>query len=788
MLCAHISQEPERRIQTCNEHSRNVAALAKGMLEPLGLEASGELAGLLHDLGKFTEEFNTYLHKAVQGEKVAKGSVIHTFAGVGYLLNRFHPQDASLPFESLAAELLAVSIGSHHGLIDLWDERHQNGFDHRLNRQPDYDKRAAHAFHAECAPEREVAQLYGQAVQEINQYYMQKLGSYVRSNEEAHFALGLLARLLTSALVDADRTDTRCFMQGLPLPGPASLPWDACAKQIETRIAAFPKATPIQQARGAFSECCASASAMSPGLYRLDLPTGGGKTLAALRFAVLHAQKHQMQRVIYVAPLLSILEQNAAVIRESVGNTAHVLEHHSNIIRENLSAEELAQTELLQENWDAPVIVTTLVQLLETMFSEKMAAVRRFHCLCSSVIIIDEVQSLPPKMLSMFNCAVNFLTRCCGATIVLCSATQPAFDSPAVQRRMLPSTRLISKELFEQYAPLFRRTEITDGGACTLEHIADSAVSALDDSGSLLIVCNTKREATRLYDMLADRSDARLFHLSAGMCMAHRKKVLAAMTAALQCGEKLLCVSTQVIEAGIDISFGSVIRLSAGLDSIVQAAGRCNRHGEHEAPQPVRICHLTGEKLGPLREIADAQRALDALLAEYRIDPERFDCDLTSDTAVRTYYTFLYNGMPAGYQDYTTHGHTLFDLLTTNEQFMPDCEPRYCLNQAFRTAGKWFDVFDSASESILVPFGEGKAIIDQLADDDFRYDLGRLSKLLEKAKPYTVSVTSSQIERMQQCGMLYTLLDGSLYVLNEGYYDDQTGVKEGNDLCSTLIL
>lgn len=788
MLCAHISTGAEKRIQTCSEHSRSAAALAKGYLAPIGLAASGEVAGLLHDMGKFTEEFNTYLQKSVRGEKVVKGSVIHTFAGVSYLLSRFHTQDGSLPFDNLVTELLAISIGSHHGLVDLWNEQHQSGFDHRLNRQPGYDTRAADAFHAACAPAQEVAQLYRQAVQEVNQFYAQKLGSYVRSHEEAHFALGLLARLLTSALVDADRTDTRCFMQGVPLPIATSLPWDACTKQINAHIAQFPQATAIQQARSAFSESCAGAAALPQGLYRLDLPTGGGKTLAALRFAVLHAQKHQMQRIFYVAPLLSIIEQNAAVIRESVGDTATVLEHHSNIIRENLSAEEMAQTELLQENWNAPIIVTTLVQLLETMFSGKMAAVRRFHCLCNSVIIIDEVQSLPPKMLSLFNCTINFLTRCCGTTVVLCSATQPAFDSIGVQRRMLTSARLISEELFERYAPLFRRTEITDGGACTLQDIADRAVSSLDASSSVLIVCNTKREATHLHNMLAAHSDVRLFHLSAGMCMAHRKKVLAAITAALHNGERLICVSTQVIEAGIDISFGSVIRVSAGLDSIVQAAGRCNRHGEHAVPQPVCICHLMGEKLGPLREIADAQRALDALLAEYQAAPARFGCDLTSDSAVRAYYTFLYNGMPAGYQDYTTHGHTLFDLLTTNEQFKPDCQQKYYLNQSFRTAGAWFDVFDSASESILTPFGEGKALIDQLEDDRLRYDLAHLSKLLEKAKPYTVSVSSSQIERMQKRGMLYTLLDGSCYVLNEGHYDDQTGVKEEDDSCSTLIL
>lgn len=791
MHLAHIAIDPqisERRVQTCTEHVRSVAALAKGYLSPMGLSSAGELAGLLHDLGKFTEEFDTYLDKASRGEKVTKGSVIHTFAGVRFLLEQYHSKDGNLNFGDLASELIAVSIGSHHGLFDLWDERHQNGFEHRLNQQPAYDHRAIKAFHTECCSAEDISLLYKQAEQEICEFYMQKIGTSVQSNDEVPFALSLLARLITSAVVDADRTDTRCFMENLPLPTHTISSWDACAEKVNAYIASFPQEAPIQQARKVFSVSCAASAEQAPGLYRLDLPTGGGKTLAALRFAVLHAKKHHMRRVFYIAPLLSIIEQNAAVIRRAVGDSLPVLEHHSNIIREHMSADELKHTELLQENWDSPLIVTTLVQLLETLFSGKMASVRRFHCLSNSVIIFDEVQSLPSKMLSLFNCAVNFLTKCCGTTVVLCSATQPAFDNKNVQHKMLSSKRLISEELFNQHAPLFRRTVITDAGDCDMEELAAMAMSVLTTSTSLLVVCNTKRESTDLYRRLADQSDAQLFHLSAGMCIAHRKQVLKKMNAALQAGKKLVCVSTQVIEAGVDVSFGAVIRLSAGLDNIVQAAGRCNRHGEHDTPQPVHICHLKDEKLGPLREIREAQDALNALLNEFNRNPSCYGQELISDAAVREYYTFLYRSMPVGYQDYHTQGHTLFELLTTNLQFAPDRPSAYHLNQAFRTAGELFEVFDSNSVSVLLPYQEGTEIIRQLADDSFRHDLARTRELLERAKPYAISVSETQIQRMMKNGMIYTLLDGSIYVLNDGYYDDQTGLKEGNDLCSTLIL
>ena len=786
MHIAHMAVDSQTKaccIQTCTEHSRAVAGLARGILAPCGLGATGYLAGLLHDCGKFTKEFDEYIRKASHDAPVRKGSVIHTFAGVRCIMELAHaPGKPSM--QNMAAEILAVCIGSHHGLIDLWDERHQSGFDHRMTRQPVYDRQAMASFYQECADEAEIGQLFREAEQEIQAYIQGRIATCVRNQKECSFALGLLVRLITSAIVEADRTDTRCFMEHVPLPQPGLPDWAACAARVDAHIASFHQEKPIQTARRAFSDRCAAAAENTPGLYRLDLPTGGGKTLAALRFAVLHAERHNLRRIFYVAPFLSIIEQNADVIRSAVGGSVPLLEHHSNLVQDETTPEEAARTEYLQETWDAPMIITTFVQLLNTLFSGKMSAVRRFQALCESVIIIDEVQSLPPRMLSLFNCAVNFLVTCCRTTVVLCSATQPAFDQ--AERKMLPPRPLISDAMFKQYAPLFQRTSIQYAGACSMQDIADLSMQTLETTDSLLIVCNTKHEAAELYGMLGEASDARLFHLSAGMCIAHRKEVLRELNAALTGGEKVVCVSTQLIEAGVDISFGSVIRLAAGLDSIVQSAGRCNRHGEHSQMQPVHICKLNGEKLGPLKEISEAQNALTKLLEEYRLHPEQYDHDLTSDAAVREYYTALYREMPARAQDFFVNGQYLFELLSTNSQFFS--KSPYMLNQAFRTAGAWFEVFDSAGESILVPHGQGKDIIGQLPEEKPPYDLARIHALLQEAKPYTVSVASGQMERMQKRGMLYTRLSGSIYVLNDDYYDNSIGIKEGNDLCSTLIL
>lgn len=788
MHTAHIAIDPQTkacRMQTCAEHSRSVADLAKDILVPCGLGSTGYLAGLLHDCGKFTDEFDEYITKASNEEHVRKGSVIHTFAGVRCILEQFHSQNEP-SLRNIAAEIIAISIGSHHGLFDLWDERHRSGFEHRLKHQPEYDRRAIAAFYEECATQKELEQLFADAEQEIQACLQRKLTSCARNQKELCYALGMLVRLITSAIVDADRTDTRCFMDNSPLPQTNSTNWAKCAARVNTYIASFPGEKPIQMARKAFSDRCAADAENEPGLYRLDLPTGGGKTLAALRFAVHHAERNKLRRVFYIAPFLSIIEQNADVIRSAVGDSIPVLEHHSNLLQEDATPEIVAQTEYLQVTWDAPMIITTFVQLLNTLFSGKMSSVRRFHALCESVIIIDEVQSLPPRMLSMFNCAVNFLVKCCRVTVILCSATQPAFTK--AQRKMLPCDQLIGDALFKQYAPLFQRTTIQNIGACSMQELADLSAETLETSDSLLVVCNTKREAADLFQMLVNATEAMTFHLSAGMCMAHRKQVLDDLNAALDKKEKLICVSTQLIEAGVDISFGSVIRLSAGLDSIVQSAGRCNRHGEHTEPQPVRICTLKEEKLGPLKEISEAQKALTVLLEEYRLHPERYDHDLTSDAAVQAYYTALYGNMAERAQDYFVHGQYLFELLSTNTQFLSNSSSPYILNQAFRTAGEWFEVFDSNSESVLVPFEDGIDLIEQLDSDRAKYDIAYAEDLLQQAKQYTVSVPANQVDKMKTRGMICTLFKGNIYALNPGYYDDYIGIKEGNDLCSTLIL
>ncbi len=791
MHIAHIS--PDGKLQTCQEHSRNTAMLAEQALSGIGLSKSAYLAGLLHDAGKFTSEFNEYIQNALQG-KARRGSVIHSFAGGTFLLNRFHPAAGGQPgICELTSEILACAVISHHGLVDLISEDGSSGFEYRKTKQPEYDQRAVKAFLAECAPETEIDDLFQSAVQEIADL----LNRFPETQDypENMFYLGFLARMLTSAVVSGDRKDTARFMLGgtdHPTERDGSI-WDEPLSTLHRLLASFPEEGRLQQARRMFSDCCFEFAAKPTGIYRLDLPTGSGKTLCALRYAMNHAKLHQKRRIIYVAPLLSVIEQNAEVIHKAVGDDSLVLEHHSNLVS-TLNEEDLKTAELLQESWDAPIIVTTMVRLLEVLFSGKMADVRRMQALCASILILDEVQSIPTKVISMFNCAMNFLSHCCGTTIVLCSATQPPFNE-AKHRMKISPDRMIGPALLASVEPLFRRTNIQYDGLLTSDEIPAYIANQWKDSGSLLIVCNTKAEAAKIFHQLST-GGMNVFFLSAGMCMAHRKKSLKQIMEELHASKPMICVSTQVIEAGIDISFDTVIRMSAGLDNIVQCAGRCNRNGEHPEPQLVHILTHADQKLGPLKGIAEQQNALNCLIAQFRKEPDLFGRDLASEASVTYYYKNLFKNMREDAQDYPAEHLTIFSLLSTNTFYLGLSRKQedYGLNQAFKTAGKWFSVFDEDNRSILVPYKEGKTLIEQLEGAWEKDQIGLCYHILEKAKAYSLSVNQSQLNQLMRIGAVKSICEDSILIAEPWCYDDETGLLSGKTLkekmeqCNTLIL
>ena len=794
---AHIRMKGHRQtVQTVRAHNEAVARYAGERLLPLGLQKTGELAGLLHDMGKAKQEFADYLYAAVQNpDCVKRGSVNHTFAAVRFLLERHHPA-GPIDAACVTAELLAYADGAHHGLFDCIDEQHKSGFDYRKSKEDIGYEETLENYLSQCADTERLDELFDGATAEITPL-LEKLGALPdaalppeKANAEIQFYYGLLARMVLSAVMDGDRQDTAEFMEDTPYPVQRTGEerremWQKCLAFLEEKLERFPQDTPIQKARRAISDRCADCAKSPGGVLRLNVPTGGGKTLSALRYALAHAAKWNKSRIILTSSLLSILDQNAAVIRGALPDQSLILEHHSDVVRTK-ELERQPEWEMLCEQWSAPIVVTTLVQLLNTLFSGKTACIRRFQALADSIIVIDEVQTVPAHLLTLFNLAVNFLSAVCHATVVLCSATQPELeraDHPicCAPAEMVPHDAGLWKP--------FDRTEIRYAGAVLLDNIPGFAMQKLEETDSLLIICNTKAEAQHLYAAL-EAAGVRACHLSAGMCMQHRRDTLKSIQDALAAGEKTVCISTQVIEAGVDISFGCVIRLAAGMDSVVQAAGRCNRNGESGSPSPVYLINCADERLRGLADIADGKTAAIALLNAYEKDPGRFGGSLSSPEAIRFYYSSLYAAMKSGYQDgyLPEHGTSLYHLLADNSGYLQGAAGAgtYLLNQAFKTAGNAFSVFREDTVEVLVPYRQGRELRTALlqADRGGHPDYTLLNQLLQEAKGYTVSLYPHQIKALTDCGGVEALFDGRVNVLLDGFYHEKTGfsLKQNDQL------
>lgn len=784
---AHIQRDSSGAItavQSVSEHCHSTARYAAVALEPVGLSAVGETAGLLHDLGKYSEQFQAYIKDGIG----TRGSVNHSFAGIRLLLERYH-HDPPEDMADIASELLALAVGGHHGLFDCVDDRQKNGFQHRLTKEGIGYEEAVENFFRFCISQDELDQQFQAAQQELIpalEHIRNMTGeeaSDERYDQETAFYSGLLARLLLSAVIEGDRRDTAIFMEGTIFPPARSGEeleqlWSTLLTRMEEKLNTLPLKTPIDQARHTISSQCRQAAEQPGGVLRLNVPTGGGKTLSGLRFALAHAHRHRKQRIIFTSPLLSILDQNAKEIRKYIQDDSLILEHHSNLIPTEENDQQLDERELLTETWESLIIITTLVQFLNTLFSGKTTCIRRFHSLCNSVIVIDEVQTVPSKTLSLFSLAINFLTEICGATVVLCSATQPCTEqiehpihSPIPD--IVPYTPVIWE--------VFRRTDIQSIGTMSLEQISDFALKTLDSADSLLIVCNKKSQAEHLYRLLKGGNFA-LFSLSAAMCVTHRRDTLDKLKRTLeQSGQKTVCVSTQVIEAGVDISFASVIRLSAGMDSVIQAAGRCNRSGEAGPGvlAPVYLVECQQENLSRLPDIQLGKDATQELITEFTTHPEQFQQRLDSDTSIGYYYRALYRREPAGHHDYSLKDHpSLFALLSLNNQYAQ--ERPYYFNQAFRLAGALFKVFEENTTDVVVPYAKGNMLISDLCSEKAQQNPAYLRSLLEDAKPYTVSLYQYQIDRLNEEHSLIPLQGGALGL--SGHYHAETGfsLEESN--------
>lgn len=791
---AHIKEGNGVRVeQTVAEHSFHTANYAAEKLKEIGLFHTAYLAGLLHDMGKCTAKYQQYLAKAAAGEEVVRGSVNHTFCGCIYLLQQYHvgkPQGMG----TVTCELLVYAMGAHHGQFDCVTLQNTSGFEHRLekDRTEIGFEEAVSAFLQQCVSAEEIDRYFLLAQQEVTALFELVRTRFLKKRSQVSFSMGLVARMLLSAVIDGDRRDTAEFMAGTPLDYRSGTDefWEEQIAYFEEKFLQHDSHTPINMARSSFSDQCRSfARQHGGGIYRFTLPTGGGKTLSSLRYALHNAKSFGKKRILFVIPLLSVLEQNSAVIRDYIKDKSSFIEHHSNVVNLFENSDELNQYQLLTETWESPIVITTLVQFLNTLFSSNTTAVRRMSALSQAVIVIDEVQSLPKRAMNLFTMALNFLAYGCGATVVLSSATTPCFDETDFPLLYTSPTEIVpyQKELFG----VFKRTEIIDKTTpygMSVEELADFSAEVFGQVSSLLLICNTKESAFRLYTELCNRSeDGTVFHLSTAMCMAHRTDTLSKINAALKSSEKIICVSTQLVEAGVDFSFESVIRVAAGIDNIAQAAGRCNRNNDFGGIRSVYIVNLKQdtEKLQMLQEIATAQRCSMQVLRRFKENPERFEQDLLSEKSISEYYQFLFNdadmkgkfGFPLKLEDGSTEN--LFDLLAVNERHTqrPEYKGRYFINQAFLTAGSSFKVFDENTIDVIVPYNdEAKELIADLFSEKSAYRNSFLKQCIEKAKPYTIQIFHHQNQKLREYGMLSDTKDNRFTALNEQCYHNKIGL------------
>ena len=473
-----------------------------------------------------------------------------------------------------------------------------------------------------------------------------------------------------------------------------------------------------------------------------------------------------------------------------------ILEHHSNLSEDEATWKQ----KILSENWDSPIIFTTNVQFLETLFDSGTRGARRMHQFANSIIIFDEVQALPIRCIHMFNNAINFLVKNCGATVVLSSATQPILHKVSKQlgalkvfadNEMMPDKQNLFKEL--------KRVEVIDQrktGGWSYEEISDLAKKELNrqlsenkNLGSVLLIVNTKKSARILYDLISISKQCEIYHLSTSMCPTHRLKVLNEIRKSLDVNnpKPIICISTQLIEAGVDVDFGSVIRFTAGLDSIAQAAGRCNRNGLREIGL-VYIVNPSEENIDKLKDIKVGKEIADRVLDEYKNDPIIFDNDILSPKTIERYFQYYFFDRasemkyPVNSKSIVGRDDSLLELLSENFFSADEYKrinkesPEIYFRQSFMTAAKAFKAIDSPTQGIIVPYGEiGKKLILEFCSAE---EIEKQYKLLREAQRYSVNVFSTDFKKLKDKKAIYEVQEGTgIYYLLEEYYSDKFGLS-----------
>jgi CRISPR-associated endonuclease/helicase Cas3 len=710
-----LEGQPLEKWQLLEKHLYNVANLASSFAEEFGAQEWGRVAGLWHDVGKSSKDFQGYLRSEnnIQDEFTAyykKGSKVdHATAGAQY---------SKTILGNEIGRLLAYCIAGHHaGLANGKDETASSLFARLQKNIPEYCNKPE--LTSTPSPE--------------NLPFSKRVNG---------FNISFFVRMLFSCLVDADFLDTEKFMnldksQSREYNSDLMLLWT----KLATHIATFdPESSVINKIRSEILTACLDSADDKPGFYSLTVPTGGGKTISSLAFALKHAIKHGKKRIIYVIPYTSIIEQNAQVFRDILGDDA-VLEHHSNFDIEK----ETTYSELASQNWDAPIVVTTNVQFFESLFANKGSRCRKLHNIANSVVILDEAQMLPVNLLHPCLEAMKSLVEY-KVTMVLCTATQPVLTKSDEFKIGLPKVKEIiqnTKDLYESLQRVvvnIKHEPLSD----------DDLAIRLSNQKQVLCIVSNKRQARSIYNLMSDVDG--VYHLSSMMCPEHRTVKLKEIKQRLRDKKACCVISTQLIEAGVDIDFPVVYRAISGIDSIAQAAGRCNREGKLEQGV-VNVFQPADSKNIPPGFLRQSSQIGEQVLRHHEADP--LSLESTCEYFKRLYW------------------HNSEQLDKYGICNMLDSGMRK-LNFPFKNIAEKFTIINSKTRAIIIPFDKNGETICSEIRSTYKY-LDRT--ISQKAQRLTVQIHPIIFDNLRMAGAVEPFLDEKYWILsNPDIYHDAMGL------------
>jgi CRISPR-associated endonuclease/helicase Cas3 len=742
--------------QPLREHLAQVARLAGDRAQVFNAGDWAHLIGLLHDLGKYSAEFQARLNGSNQrADHATAGAKVVTEHMVGLFGDR---KDVRA-----MAKIFAFGIAGHHaGLANgTGTGQERSTLEQRLSLE--------HGKDLPVLDETWKEELFLPLDLGIP-----RIKAHANPKKYKNFRWAFFTRMLFSCLIDADRIDTENYARRVSGQKPLESDYPAIAllqHRLKLHLAHLEqsaKVTPVNTLRQGVLKHALHQSALPKGLFSLTVPTGGGKTLTSLAFALEHAVKNQLRRVIYVIPFTSIIEQTAEVFRRSLGEyEGAVLEHHSAFDRDKLPEliEKLAprpkadyrdKLRLAMESWDAPVVVTTAVQFFESLFSDRPSQCRKLHNIANSIIVLDEAQTLPLKLLRPTMAAIEELALNYDCSIVLCTATQPALSHEDFHNGF-PGVREIApdpKALFEQ----LQRTQIETLG----EQVDDQLVAHLRTNKQVLMIVNSRRHARSLFDAIESEDGA--FHLTTAMCAAHRSERLREIRGRLLNNLPCRLVATSLIEAGVDVDFPVVYRAEAGLDSIAQAAGRCNREGRR-APEDSKVFIFQSPEWS-------APPELEQLAAPMRSILRKHQGDVLGPAAIKDYFNQVY---------YSKGKELDHHKILTSHADTEECD------FAFQDIAKAFRMIESHMLPVIVPFGDkAKNFLSELRELP---DHASVSGLAQKLQRYVVQIPETAFAGVLKLGAIapiqpdrfggqfYELVAESLYSSSVGFnFSDPTAI------------